>query len=68
MKKSILNLGKALNKVEQKEINGGKRLAPQCSSDSDCNPGGQVECSNGYKVICNDADQCEIDTCEGTAA
>ncbi|WP_408034958.1 hypothetical protein [Tenacibaculum aestuarii] len=25
MKKSILNLGKALNKVEQKQINGGAK-------------------------------------------
>ncbi len=25
MKKSILNIGKALDKIEQKEINGGRR-------------------------------------------
>jgi hypothetical protein len=28
MKKSILNLGKALNKAEQKEINGGIGIRP----------------------------------------
>ncbi len=31
MKKSILNLGKALNKIEQKTINGGGN---ECSSPS----------------------------------
>jgi hypothetical protein len=35
MKKSILNLGKALNKVEQKSINGGKA---QCDRDHACGP------------------------------
>ncbi len=30
MKKSILNIGKSLNKTEQKEINGGSIL-PTCS-------------------------------------
>ena len=32
MKKSILNLGKALNKAEQKQINGGRRIV-ECNSD-----------------------------------
>ncbi len=30
MKKSILNLGKALNKIEQKEINGGFNIPVIC--------------------------------------
>lgn len=41
MKKSILNLGKQLNKVEQKKIKGGSDLCeaigdngPQCYSDN----------------------------------
>ena len=33
MKKNILNLGKALNKAEQKSINGGAPGPPEC-----CNP------------------------------
>ncbi len=42
MKKQILNLGKALNKAEQKQINGGRMdegwcvETGQCSSDSQC--------------------------------
>ncbi|MBA6156389.1 hypothetical protein H3Z83_07665 [Tenacibaculum sp. S7007] len=32
MKKSILNLGKALNKAEQKTVNGGRK---QCDSNGD---------------------------------
>ncbi|WP_344925038.1 hypothetical protein [Aquimarina addita] len=35
MKKSILNLGKALNKAEQKTINGGYQ---RCQSTRDCDP------------------------------
>jgi hypothetical protein len=31
MKKSILNIGKVLNKVEQKQINGGNSIA--CNAD-----------------------------------
>jgi len=39
MKKSILNLGKALNKAQQQAINGGTRgCASSCSTDEDCNP------------------------------
>ena len=34
MKNSILNLGKALNKAEQKEINGGSAIF--CNSSADC--------------------------------
>ncbi|WP_237274792.1 hypothetical protein [Tenacibaculum ovolyticum] len=43
MKKSILNLGEALNKAEQKEINGG---SPRfCRCDSECGSGSHC-CSN----------------------
>ena len=37
MKKQILNLGKALNKAEQKQINGG--YMPECYTNEDCNQG-----------------------------
>ena len=36
MKKQFFNLGKALNKAEQKLINGGIRNPTYCVSDSDC--------------------------------
>ncbi|MEO9571165.1 MAG: hypothetical protein ABJH82_12550 [Polaribacter sp.] len=40
MKKSILNLGKALSKEEQKEITGKGGHSPEfCSANSDCSPG-----------------------------
>lgn len=39
MKKQFLNLGKALNKAEQKEINGGTPYGElSCSSNEDCKP------------------------------
>lgn len=40
MKKQILNLGKALNKVEQKEINGGglPKTNNHCLHKTDCEP------------------------------
>lgn len=37
MKKSILNIGKTLNKAEQKEISGGRPTF--CENHQDC-PGG----------------------------
>ncbi|TDQ23967.1 hypothetical protein [Tenacibaculum caenipelagi] len=45
MKKSILTLGKVLNKIEQKTINGGGH--PACYSHSDC-PGTMGCCNGGY--------------------
>ncbi|KAB1159546.1 hypothetical protein F7018_04340 [Tenacibaculum aiptasiae] len=40
MKKSILNIGKALNKAEQKLINGGTGINyAQCLNHSDCPSG-----------------------------
>lgn len=51
MKKEILNIGKALNKAEQKIINGGGKTF--CNNDTDCcgigNPLYQYEC-NG--IVC----------------
>ena len=38
MKKSILNLGKALNKAEQKEISGGRLTIDKCAVHG-CNSG-----------------------------
>jgi hypothetical protein len=54
MKKSILNLGKALNKAEQKLINGGYKAGmckDTCQSNADCGP--MRECFTG--------------TCDGSA-
>jgi len=50
MKKQILNLGKALNKGEQKSINGGGYGS--CLTENDCRlhplySGGPVDCVNG---------------------
>ena len=40
MKKQILNIGKVLNKAEQKLINGGGGHEPEfCESNEDCSPG-----------------------------
>ncbi|XRE42482.1 hypothetical protein ACIVBQ_000686 [Tenacibaculum discolor] len=36
MKKQILNLGKTLQKAEQKQINGGKRQCITPWSDGEC--------------------------------
>jgi hypothetical protein len=46
MKKSILNLGKTLNKAEQKTINGGRK---QCDSNHDgvCEDSGR-HCAEFY--------------------
>ena len=46
MKKSILNLGKSLNKAEQKTINGGRM---QCDKNRDrvCEDYGQ-KCAESY--------------------
>ena len=46
MKKTILNLGKTLNKAEQKQINGG-RFAFRCKMDSDCESIPSSTCRNG---------------------
>ncbi|MCF2876451.1 MULTISPECIES: hypothetical protein [unclassified Tenacibaculum] len=51
MKKSILNLGKALNKADQKAINGGLSLAHggyQC-----CNAWGCGACVTGSSEDCS---------------
>lgn len=46
MKKSILNIGKALNKAEQKSINGGAR----CVEDGDVAFRGGC-CNNNYVKV-----------------
>ncbi|WP_348743078.1 hypothetical protein [Tenacibaculum sp. 190524A05c] len=51
MKKSILNLGKNLNKQEQKQINGGWHRcynSGQCSGRYDC-------CSAGFCIDTSNA-------------
>ncbi|WP_028892857.1 hypothetical protein [Tenacibaculum sp. 47A_GOM-205m] len=48
MKKSILNLGKALNKVEQKSINGSGDVIGFCNANGDCPTGSYCE---GYLCI-----------------
>lgn len=47
MKKSILNLGKALNKGEQKQIQGGKK---QCDADHLCSWPNEY-CFSGYCLM-----------------
>ncbi|MGQ3679026.1 hypothetical protein [Tenacibaculum discolor] len=43
MKKSILNLGKALNKTEQQLVNGGKSISSPCSNYFFC----ALDCEEG---------------------
>ncbi len=45
MKKQILNLGKLLNKKQQKQINGGFLGGENCISDGDCQKGFICNCS-----------------------
>ncbi|MBL4604876.1 MAG: hypothetical protein JKY02_04225 [Flavobacteriaceae bacterium] len=40
MKKTILNIGKALNKVEQRQVSGGMKDPCPCSSSYDANSDG----------------------------
>ncbi len=47
MKKQILNIGNALNKAEQKEINGGKVPFPGGCTDSNKPCNGNHECGKG---------------------
>ncbi|TDQ23957.1 hypothetical protein [Tenacibaculum caenipelagi] len=51
MKKSILNLGKALNKTEKIQINGGKRQCITPWSNGECTEFGlqcaEIECQLG---------------------
>ncbi|MBA6156383.1 hypothetical protein H3Z83_07635 [Tenacibaculum sp. S7007] len=51
MKKSILNLGKALNKAEQKEVNGGKVFGPFCKSGA-CYSNNWVSAGNENGDVC----------------
>ncbi len=53
MKKQILNLGKALNKAEQKEVNGGGRKPELC------------EVVNGQVYVCYFPTRCSLNS-DGT--
>ena len=54
MRKTILSLGKALNKTEQKLVNGGGRSYG--FSDGECNQ--EIQ----YQIRCNHSDDvCEMD-------
>jgi len=48
MKKQILNVGKALNKAEQKKVNGGGKGRPTCCNPTFycCNPNPNYNGSN----------------------
>ncbi len=69
MLKNISNLGKTLNKADQKTINGGKLPAPQCDTDEDC--GSSVNYTDPfsghgtcYHVYCGTEDlQCHMVLC-----
>ncbi len=50
MRKSILNLGKAINKSQQKKISGGVGIS-SCNVDSDCPSCENTGCPVG-SVIC----------------
>ena len=65
MKKSILNLGKALNKVEQKEISGGIRLTTpgECDAIEGNVPFG-CPCKTGWcsgALVCDTSSQSHLD-------
>ena len=47
MKKQFLDLGNALNKAEQKQINGGSDEG-RCHTDSDCASIPFSTCRNGW--------------------
>jgi len=54
MKKSILKIGKALNKAEQKQINGGYER--ECLDQEDCDPGYLCHVPSG---ICESVEFCQ---------
>lgn len=49
MKKAILNLGKVLNKTEQKNISGGFS-SQRCNTNSDCC---NFQHNSSYGYVCN---------------
>jgi hypothetical protein len=61
MKNQILNLGKALNKAEQKSINGGRMALmckDVCQSNSDCGSGNECftgPCAGEDTKMCREA-------------
>ncbi|WP_299678619.1 hypothetical protein [uncultured Tenacibaculum sp.] len=62
MKKSILNIGKALNKAEQKNINGGFGelfIGSSCyTTQSRCNSAMAAAISNGANPSCTRCEPC----------
>ena len=50
MKKSILNLGKVLNQMEQKSINGGYSSPKECAQY--CNSCTAVFTGGGIEFVC----------------
>ena len=58
MKKSILNLGKALNKAEQKEINGGSTTMSR-----KCNVGIFTKCTREEQALAEAGDSYYICKC-----
>ena len=72
MKKSILNLGKVLNKIQQKNITGsGGRSVGISDGDCDQNQQSQIHCLNNPNVCdldakCNEqTGKCDCDTSAG---
>lgn len=58
MKKTILNLGRTLNKTDQKTISGGLRhyLGNECNTNSDCPPDNDdeiIKCCSGTCIYLN---------------
>jgi hypothetical protein len=53
MKKSILNIGRTLNKADQKSINGGWDIFPECQyRGQPCN-GGRCEWNGEGELYCD---------------
>jgi hypothetical protein len=67
MKKSILTLGKVLNRREQKQVTGS--VGPfGCASDCspsclNCVPGGTQSCGGGTNVECHNGSEFGFNTC-----
>jgi hypothetical protein len=61
MKKQFLNLGKALNKAEQKSINGGASCRSGSNMDDGCPCNNGSQCSSGN---CNTGLHPAFGTCE----
>lgn len=60
MKKSILNIGKALNKAEQRHINGGGRPCAATCYWSSWFPGDFCRTETCQAAFCNAQGNCEV--------